>query len=303
MAKSSRKSRGRLRAAVGRFPFRAALWLMVTAVLIAAIVVGGRTVWAAVVRHPEFRLDARAMVLGGYPAWVEGDAMSRELLKELTALPGNTSIFAPDLAHRVQHELRSAPWVLDVTRVERVLPNRLAVYSVFRQPLGVVLYDGVEWVVDADGYWLPDSLFDRTALSDSTHLPLIVDRGLDSPPPVGAPWDNPELAVGARLTRDLLQSGILREVGISTIDVTRVGTGSREPEIVIMAKSGAEIRWGKSSVYAELIPHAQSPLQVTDEEKMRMLRSVLSEDPGLEALAGRYIDLRYHRKIIVPQGG
>jgi hypothetical protein len=275
---------------------RFALWVAVTILAGGALCLASRTVWQAMTRRPEFELNPLALGLSGCPEWVNAQQMSLELRKELADVPSGRSVFDRDIVAAVRDELRRSPWVLDVTAVRRELPNSLQVKAIFRKPMGLVLMGGRQYLVDADGYWLREDLFSRPREWDSARMPVIVDSLLGESPPVGERWDGPRLAVGARLSELCRRGGLFERLPVVTIDVTRVGRGQAEPEIALIAASGAVIKWGKSSVY-EKVPGLTAPVYLKpDSEKIEMLLSKLQDYPSLEGI--QFVDLRFHNQIV-----
>jgi hypothetical protein len=300
MAKSKAKNRQKPPRPAARFVLRLCLWLGSLAAVAVAVCMGSRTLWAAVVRQPQFRVNPSALSLNGHPDWVRGRPMARALHVELSSLPDAASIFTGDLAHRLQHELRGSPWVLDVTRVQRSLPDKLIIKPVFRKPAGVVLFRGQYLLVDADGHYLPDDVFTRPLDWAGEYTPYIIDRSLDTPPPVGVPWDGPKLAVGARLTEFLRRNGLFEYPHVTAIDVSRVGRDTIEPEIVLIAASGAQVKWGRSSVY-EHVPTLSPPVsEPSDEKKLEALVGRLQRYRGLQGI--EYLDLRVHGQLVITRG-
>jgi len=280
---------------IRRIALRSLLWIAAIGAGMAATGVGAVTLWDVIVHRPEFRLDLRALSLVECPEWIDCRLLNRELRMELSELPDQASIFSPTLAHAVQHELRASPWVLGVKEVRRVLPDRLAIRAVYRKPAGVVRWNGKLHLIDGEGHWLPDDLYNPPADWGQGQTPVIVDRLWQGTPPVGGPWNPPRSEVGARFTALLRGSGLLSELPISTIDVTGVGRRTAEPKITLTTASGAVIKWGSSSVFDEVEGLQADPASPTDEQKLAMLRSKLVRYPGLRGV--EHIDLRFHSKI------
>ncbi len=182
-----------------RGPFvRALAWLVLAGLLAGAGYAGATTAWGAIAASPRFQLDPQAFSLAGGPAWVNAPAMSQELRRQLVALPTGASIFDRDLTAAVYKQLSGCPYLLKVEAVQRRLPNTLAVQASFRKPAGIAVWEGTPFMIDRDGYRLPETLFSPPADWRGTALPVITDRLLSQPPPVGRAWDWPRMAVGAR---------------------------------------------------------------------------------------------------------
>ncbi|MFW6189539.1 MAG: cell division protein FtsQ/DivIB [Planctomycetota bacterium] len=292
MAASKSTKKPTVRRRFYRLGGRLLLWGTVFALIGAAGWVGATRAWGAIQSRPEFRLDLQAFSLNGSPPWVNGPALSRELRRELTALPRAASIFERDAARAVYHELTSSPWLTRVQRVQRRLPNRLLVRATFRKPAGMARWEGQRILVDRNGYALPEDLFNAPPEWDEERMPGIVDRLLSEPPPYGAPWDEPRMAVGARLTDYLRRAGLFDRLNVTTVDVTSVGRETTDPDIVLSTAGGVDIKWGASSVYPR-VGLRKPPFLKPDEEKLAMLLTKLESYPGLEGI--QYVDLRFSK--------
>jgi hypothetical protein len=226
--------------------------------------------------------------------------MTGELQDALARVPAGRSLFDADIARIVRDELAASPWLLEVNEVARELPNSLRVRAVFRRPAGIVSYGGRTYMVDREGYWLPDRLFH----APTRELPVIEDSLLREPPAIGRPWDGPRLAAGARLTQFLDRIGLLEELPVVRIDVSGVARGAIEPDITMTvpwvrgdgSPGQALVKWGKSSFYAGLPGLEEPVLVVPDQEKAQMLLAKAAEYPDLRGI--RHIDLRFHGQII-----
>ncbi len=298
MAKRAIRNGKRPARRLPRRALTAMLWVGVVLLMGGAVCLGSRAAWQAISHRPEFRLDPLALNLSGHPRWVNGPAMARELRSRLSQVPRGRAIFDRDIARTIAQELGRSPWVLEVTKVEKKLPDTFLVEAIFRKPAGLVLMDGTHYMVDSRGHWLRDELFHRPQEWEPERLPRIVDRLLRESPPLGRPWDGPRLAAGARLSEFLRQKGLLDELHLATIDVTGVGRAAAEPDIVLTTVGGARVKWGRSSVY-ERVPGLEGPLfQPPDVEKLEMLLSKLNERPELKRTKGWSMDLRFHGQIV-----
>ena len=299
MAKRSSKPKRKSPSPRRKAALRASLWVAVCGLLLVALCVGARALWAAAMARQQFRVKPTALSIGSHPEWVRGPALAAVLRRQLSSLPDDASLFEPHLADDIREALSSCPWVCQVTRVERRLPNRINLGAIYRKPAGMVLYEGKRYFVDRDGYWLPEEFFDRPAEWAGRHIPLIVDRYLKDPPPIGRSWNHPKLAVGARLTESLRVNGALDRPHLTAIDVSRVGQDTIEPEIVLTAASGAQVRWGRSSAYEGMPGLARPASEPQDVEKLRMLMSRLERYPGLTGIGDGYLDLRVHGQLVI----
>jgi hypothetical protein len=278
---------------------RVALYLVAGLAGLGAMGGGAVLTWRSVKASPAFRVNLHSFKLNGCPEWVNANSMSASLARELSALPSDASLFHRDLAYAVQRELRASPWLLDVREVSRVMPNRLRIRALYRKPAGMVLYDGTHYLVDAEGWYLPDDLFRRPSDWQGHYVPSIVDRHLEGPPPWRQPWNGPRFAVGARLTDLLRREGLLRRLNVDVIDVTGVGRAAVEPDILLLTPDGISIKWGASTLYDEVPGVTTPPSAISDAQKLAMLNSKLREHPALTGI--EYLDLRFHGAIYFRQ--
>ncbi len=298
MAKKQRSKKSKP-ARLPRGPLvRVAAYLVLAGLLAGAGYVGATTAWDAIASSPRFQLDLQAFNLAGGPSWVKAPAMSREVRRQLEALPAGASIFNRDLTAAVYQQLSGCPYLLQVQAVQRRLPNTLNIQASFRKPAGIALWNGTAYMVDQDGFPLPDSLFNPLPEWRAQAMPVITDRLLTQPPPVGRAWDWPRMAVGARFCDYLRQSGLLGRLPIATIDVTGVGreaSGTPDmPAIVLTTRGGAQIKWGASSVYSD-VGLEEPAFLIPDGEKLQTLLSKLADYPSLQGV--QYLDLRFHGKV------
>jgi len=283
-------------------------WLVraaVAALLLLALVVGARKAWASLTGGPEFKLSAATISLPDCHPIVQAPAMAAELRRQVGPVLQGASIFEPGLCGRVEQQLRANPWVLQVRSVRRQLPNQLQIDLVFRVPAGLVQYSGRTYMVDANGWYLPDGpgdgLYRRPPAWQLSDAPVIVCSSLRGLPPRGRPWINASdrgdaLAVGARLYSFLERNGLFQELAVRTIDVSRVGAkpgAANEPEIVLTTRDGVQVKWGRSDAYTLVAGLQDLKPLYSDERKLAMLRTKLAEYPELQGL--RYIDLRFDR--------
>jgi len=278
--------------------WRCLLTLLIALVLVAASVFGARLTWAQLVGRREFTFSSATLSFGQCPPFVRAEPMVQELRRGLTDTLGGASIFDEGLCDRMAQHLHARPWVRKVKSIRRLLPNTLHVQVLFRQPCALVEVAGLDYAVDRDGLWLPDRLYRRPAAWDDVRMPVVLDSVLEGPPPHDPSQGRPSLAVGARLTEFLFTEGILRELQIKSIDVTRVGRGGYEPDVTLETEGGVEIKWGCTDAYEQFEELSRPPEEPTDGEKLRMLRAAIERHPKFEGL--QHIDLRYNKIFLLP---
>ena len=267
-----------------------------------ALRVGAARAWGFVAGQPEFRLARPTLTFGRCPDYVRAEAMTRHLAQHL---PGG-SIFDNDLWRTVEHDLRGSPWVLEVLKVRRLLPNRVQLELRFRAPAALVRAGSQVFTVDRDGFVLPEDLYRRPPKWEGKRLPVILaPEGTDDAsaghPPLGSRWRWPAVAVGARLSAFLFDEGLFEELEVRSIDVRRVGRAGAEAQIVLDTESGVIVEWGRSDAYADIESLRRWQPAITDADKLEMLRTTLKEHPGLEGLAR--VDLPFRMAVSRPSQG
>lgn len=291
MAKKKTGFFSKIGAVAAKVNYRYVAWVIIPLLLAGAVFFGARRGWSALRQQPRFVMSPSTLFFGTKPAPVRNEPMLEELREELGDTLSNATIFDEYLCRRVAHELHASPWVLEVKRVSRLLPNRLNVEAVFRLPAGIVEMPSARYMIDRQGYWLPTELYRQPPGWESAKPPHIVDSRLTELPVRGRRWNSASLVVGARLSALLVRSGILDLVDLERIDVTKVGTRGHEADVVLVTKTGRTIKWGTTDAYEEIRTLDRAKSAHPDREKLAMLRDMLQEKPNLTGL--NYVDLRY----------
>jgi len=280
---------------------RYALWGVLFALVVVGIVIAGTQTWAAVTHRDEFQLGPDSLVIRSWPPCIRTDRMLQELRTQTRRAMSEGSVFDKDVCQRVQHELRGCPWVEDVKEVRRELPNRIVADVAFRQPAGVAKVGEKHFMIDEDGAWLPTWFYFKPEHWEAAPLPAITNDHLAHHPQPGRKVDALSLAVGARLSAFLLDQGLFQQVKVNKIDVTHVGRGATEPDVILLTEAGVAIKWGTTDAYTALRGLDRPAQENTDEQKLHMLQTKLDEYPGLKGL--EYIDLRFNKIFFRPSAG
>ncbi|MEF8787656.1 MAG: hypothetical protein V5A84_01170, partial [Planctomycetota bacterium] len=250
---------------------RIGLWTVIFPALLAGIGLGAYRLWQNVRTRPEFMVDASAVSFRRAPACVKREAMLKDLQWQLSSLPSPMSIFKDGLPEMVAAELEKSPWIREVRRVERRLPNRLLTDLEFREPSAVVSFEGGKYLVSRDAYWLPRRLYRVPEDWTPQNTPPIISENLASEPLSGERWGDPAITVGARLCAFLRRSGALAEVDVRAIDVTHVGPPLDDAEIVLVTADDVRIRWGGADCYRKIEGLDRRPNYTGDEQKLQKL--------------------------------
>jgi hypothetical protein len=231
-----------------------------------------RSVYAYLLVGNDYTIDMSTLRVADRPDWA-GDALVSEI-RTTGPLTGKMSIFDPDLVKNVSDHYAANPWVSRVLAVEKEFPNSLRVRVEMRKPLFAVEQKGQFILVDRDRVRIPGSYAQVPKFSFSIPRALGVRTAA---PDAGKRWEDPAVEAAAEVSAALLDNRIDRQISIAAIDVSRVGKGGRESEIVILAEQNVAIEWGRSTAGGA---HGELPA----EEKVLNLKGVLMSQPRLKGV-------------------
>lgn len=230
-----------------------------------------RSVYAYLMVGDDYTIDLATLRVADRPEWA-GDALVSEFHTR-GPLTGKMSIFDPDLVKNVSEHYAANPWVSRVLSVEKEFPNKLRVKVEMRKPLMAVEQRGRFVLVDRDRVRIPGEYAQLPKFNFS--VPKVI--GVKSAPPeAGKRWDDPGVDAGAGVAAALLDNRIDRQIAIAALDVSRVGKGGRESEIVILAEDNVAIEWGRPATAG----HGELPA----DEKILNLKGVLMSQPRLRGV-------------------
>jgi hypothetical protein len=226
------------------------------------------------------------------PIW-----MSDYLAEQIAAtVPKNSSsAFDHDLLVQTVAKLKKNPWVADVRQVRRVYGERpgdtLEVDCEFRAPIAVVKWGQSYWLVDNDGYVLPEKYTDAnlekiTVDRDGRTSIRIIDGVHQAPPESGKKWAGADLAAGLDLVKLFYGKLYLDEV--TAVDVTNfAGRAKRvDPQIVLQTRYGSKIWWGRPLNTKDFF------VEIPASRKLEILRAVVQQHGRIDANQA-YVDVRY----------
>lgn len=216
--------------------------------LAAAVFFSGRQVKEQLARSD----DPPQVVLLNRPAWMTDDVA--EMLTRSIRPRSGSSAFDSEILRDAAAVLQQSPWVRRVNSVRRTFRSApgdtLEIDCEFRAPLALVRWQDYYWLVDGDGYKLPQQYTAAQApelLRDParrTHLRII--EGVQEPPvESGQHWSGEDLAAGLELARLFYAQRFADE--IVKIDVSNFAgrVDPREAQLVLVTQYGSEIRWGR----------------------------------------------------------
>jgi hypothetical protein len=232
-----------------------------------------RSVYSYLMVGDDYTVDLSTLRVADRPEWA-GDGLVTTL-QTRGPLTGKMSIFDPDLVVHVNEHYAQNPWVARVLGVEKNFPNTLRVKVEMRKPLVAVERQGKWILVDRDRVRIPGE-YDQLPKFSFSVLKTLGVRG--APPEAGRRWADPGVEAAAGVAAALVDNRLDRQMTVAGIDVSRVGKGGRESEVVILAEDNVAIEWGRSPASGA---HGELPV----EEKVLNLKGVLLSQPRLKGVS------------------
>jgi len=231
-----------------------------------------RSVYAYLTSGDDYTIDLATLHVADRPEWA-GDGLVSEF-KTNSPLTGKMSIFDPELTKHVTEHYAQNPWVSRVLTVQKEFPNTLRVKVEMRKPLLAIEMKGQYVLVDRESVRIPGTYVNVPKFTFTVCRVL----GVKSAPPEGGKrWIDPGIDAAAGVASALVENRVDRMMTVHSIDVSRVGRGGRETEVVLHAEDSVPIEWGRS-------PTSREYGELTVNEKVRNLKGVLMSQPRLKGV-------------------
>jgi hypothetical protein len=226
------------------------------------------------------------------PAWMS-DYLARQIAG--TVPRRAASPFDHDLLVDAVAKLKANPWVRQVRQVRRAYGegpgDTLVVDCEYRAPIALVKWGEYYWLVDNDGYKLPDQ-FTEADLPQVTggregHTEIRVVTGVRKPPPEdGHPWPGGDLSAGLDMAKLLHGKGFLD--GITGIDVSNYGgrLGRGDPQVVLDTRDHTQVWWGRPPLADDFL------VEVPVAKKLATLEAVVRQYGRVDA-GKAWLDVRF----------
>jgi hypothetical protein len=194
---------------------------------------------------------APRVVLLNRPQWMSA-ALAEQIVD--TARPvGIRSVFDRQLLVDTATALEQNPWIKQVRQVRRAYMqypgDTLEVDCEYRVPTALVQWQGYYWLVDADGYKLPEQYSAtqlRQAMYSQGNLTLRLVQGVTRPPSAsGKLWPGDDLAAGLEMVRLLAGRPFAQELPVVDVSNFRGRVDPQAAQIVLITSRNTEIRWGR----------------------------------------------------------
>jgi len=226
------------------------------------------------------------------PVW-----MSDYLAEQIAAtVPKNSSsAFDHDLLVATVKKLQKNPWVAKVNQVRRVYGQQpgdtLEVDCDFRAPIALVKWGDNYWLVDNDGFVLPEKFtaenLEKITIGRDGRTSFRIVQGVHlAPPESGKKWGGSDLAAGLDLVKLFYGKLFLDEV--TAIDVSNFAGRVRraDPQVTLQTRYGTQIWWGRPPNSKDFF------VEVSAARKLEILRAVVQQHGRIDANQA-YVDVRY----------
>lgn len=244
-------------------------------------------------RRLAFSPEPPRIILKNPPPWMSDDTVA-ELLRALRP-GGPSSAFDQDLLRSRVAILETSPWVRKVNAVRRVYANApgdtIEVDCDFRTPLALVRWQDYYWLVDSEGYKLPEQYTAEQApemlLDANRRTQMRIVEGVRQPPvESGQKWPGEDLAAALELARLLHGQRFADEIFKIDVENFAARTDPLEAQIVLVTRYGTEIRWGRP------INAKDAFVEVPATRKLEALAQVFAQYHRVDANQP-WLDIRY----------
>lgn len=236
------------------------------------------------------------LVLKNRPAWMS-DFLAEQIIRSTRPIGAHSS-FDHQLLVDVSHMMQSSPWVRSVREIRRAYTARpgdtIEVDCDFRAPIALVKWKDYYWLVDQDGYKLPEQFtadqIERVMIDPTGKRQIRVIEGVATAPvQTGRKWPGEDLAAGLKLAMSIGSQPWSNS--IVTIDVSNFAgrVDPREAQLSLLTNLHTQIKWGQP-----LGASKSFFVEVPDQRKFQMLTQVQKEYGRVDG--GRpWIDIRFDR--------
>ena len=229
------------------------------------------------------------------PAWMS-DALAKRI-SDAARPAGAHSAFDHQLLVDTARALQADPWVRDVRQVRRAYGQRpgdtLEVDCAYRVPTALVKWQDYYWLVDGDGYKLPDQYTRdqarRVMVDKDNKLTLRVIQGVAHPPvESGNLWPGDDLAAGLEMVKLLAGRNYAEELPV--VDVSNFN-GRNDPQgsqIVLVTRYGTAVRWGRTPSAKDYF------VEVPTSQKLQSLADIFDQMHRVDG-GEPWIDVRFDK--------
>lgn len=262
---------------------------------VVSIGVGLRYLDAYVERAVVYPSKPPTIVLANRPPWM-GDFLAEQIIR--TARPiGMHSAFDHQMLVDTAELLSHNPWIRDVRQIRREYTNEpgdtLLIDCDYRAPIALVHWGEYYWLVDGDGFKLPESYtadqLNRIIPGADGRTNIRIIEGVGHPPvATGSKWPGDDLSAGIALVK-LLYGQDYAEA-IRTVDVRNFAgrVDPREAQLVLLTTDNTQIRWGRAPGDDDYF------IEVPVARKLQRLKAALDQYGRVDA-GQKWIDIRFDK--------
>lgn len=236
----------------------------------------------ALFKLDEFKIKQREISLA-IPDWVS--EKGKQEIKNISLLNKEYRIYDKHLTEKIATIYEQNPLFKGVSSITREFPNRINIRLELRKPIAAIKSKGQYFLIDSNAVRLPHEYYLWPTKNDQA-IYILINKLYDIPP-CGKRWDDKRILAGIELARFLRKNRADKLLEIEKIDVSKAA--ARESDIVLWTKSGTKIKWGSSSLYAELN-------ELSDAEKLKNLFSIAKVE-GNKLKGLEYVDVRWDRPV------
>jgi hypothetical protein len=232
------------------------------------------------------------------PVWMS-DRLAEQILESVRPA-GTHSAFDQQMLVDMAGLLAANPWVAHVNQVRRIYANSpgdaVEIDCDYRAPAALVRWGESYWLVDGDGYELPEQYtagqLNRIMLAADGTMSLRVITGVrHGPAAVGAVWPGGDVAAGLATVKVLYGQPYTEPIW--AVDVSNFD-GRRDPhaaEMVLLTRQNTEVRWGQPPGDRDFF------VEVPVAQKLERLRSAWQQFGRVDA-GQPWIDIRFDHPMI-----
>ncbi len=215
-----------------------------------------------------------------------------------TARPtGLHSAFDHDMLVDVRKALEANPWISKVYQIRRAFRDKpgdtLEIDCEYRVPAALVKWGAFYWLVDREGFKLPEQYepddVPKIVVLEDGRVDIRIIEGVQTPPPeTGKKWQGRDLAGGLEMIALLADKPYAQD--ILKMNVTHFSSRG-EPHVVLVTKYNTEIRWGRTPSETAKSPY----IEVSTATKLDYLKKIFTQFGRVDAGQPGGIDLRFDK--------
>ena len=235
------------------------------------------------------------IVIKNRPHW-----MSEFLVQRIAASARPTglhSAFDHDMLVDIRKSLEANPWISKVYDVRRAYHEKpgdtLVIDCEYRVPAALVRWGVFYWLVDRNGYKLPEqyepSDVPKIVVVEDGLVSIRMIEGVQNPPPeTGRKWIGHDLAAGLEMISLLADKPYAQE--LLKVNVQHF-LSRDEPHVVLVTKYNTEVRWGRTPSETAKAPF----MEVSTATKLDYLKKIYTQYGRVDAGQPGGIDIRFDK--------